>query len=210
MRISAAVGFCRGAGLDGLLGLAALTGSLLGTFAMLSGIALLRLAWGRRDVRGRAARLSGWALIVAGGLVFGSAWGGELGAAIATLVFSALAFAVVAIGVEVRKATARAERGLALEPESRPTNWPRAIAKSLLAIVLAGIAAVGIGIAFAVMMPINPTDRIVIGGILVPILWGGGMAWTLSDAKLVRATLLLVLISLLSYGMAFMPKVMAS
>ena len=35
-------------------------------------------------------------------------------------------------------------------------------------------------------------DRIVIGGILVPVLWGGGMAWTLSDAKLLRATLLLL------------------
>ena len=56
-------------------------------------------------------------------------------------------------------------------------------------------------------MPLAPQDRIVIGGLLVPILWGAGMAWTLSDARLVRATIVLLTISALGYGIAFLPKV---
>jgi hypothetical protein len=55
-------------------------------------------------------------------------------------------------------------------------------------------------------MPIAAHDRMVVGGILVPLLWGGGMAWTLSDAKLLRATLLLLAISAVCYAMAFLPK----
>jgi hypothetical protein len=55
-----------------------------------------------------------------------------------------------------------------------------------------------------------PTDRIVIGGLLVPMLWGAGMAWTLSDAKLVRATLLLAVISAAAYAAAFLPKMFSA
>ena len=97
-------------------------------------------------------------------------------------------------------------RDVALEPEERPTNWRRGAAKALLAIVLSGVASIGIGVAFALYMPMATHDRIVIGGILVPVLWGGGMAWTLSDAKLLRATLLLLAISAACYAMAFLPK----
>lgn len=196
--------------MDGVFENVPLAATTLGVLALATGIALLRRAWAQRRNGGRVQVLAGWALIVAGGVAFGYGWGGELGSALATLAFSAVAYAVVAASVKVRNAGPRAERELALEPENRPTNWPRGIAKSLLAIVLAGVAAVGLGVAFAVLMPISPTDRIVIGGILVPILWGAGMAWTLSDAKLVRATVLLVLVSALSYGAAFLPKVMAS
>jgi hypothetical protein len=57
-------------------------------------------------------------------------------------------------------------------------------------------------------MPMATHDRMVVGGLLVPILWGAGMAWTLSDAKLVRATLVLGSISVLGYGIAFLPKVL--
>ena len=55
-------------------------------------------------------------------------------------------------------------------------------------------------------MPIGAHDRIVVGGLLVPILWGAGMAWTLSDAKLLRATLVLGSVSAVGYGIAFLPK----
>jgi hypothetical protein len=52
-----------------------------------------------------------------------------------------------------------------------------------------------------------PADRAVIGGLIVPILWGGGMAWTLCDPRLVRATIILLSVSALGYGIAFLPKV---
>lgn len=134
---------------------------------------------------------------------------GEVAAAYGILAASLTAYAIVGISSEWKKGNGRLTMQLALEPEARPTNWTRGIAKSLLAIVLAGVAAIGIGVAFAVAMPMGPHDRIVIGALLVPILWGGGMAWTLADAKLMRATLILLAISALSYAIAFLPKVFA-
>ena len=177
---------------------------------ILAGLVVLRLRWLRWRNVGRIATLAGWLLITAGFTVFGLIWGAEVGIFFGLLGLSAAAYFVIALGVELRKPKARAARSLAEEPEERPTNWTRAIAKSFLAVVLAGVAAIGIGVAFAVAMPIGVQDRIMIGGILVPVLWGAGMAWTLSDAKVLRATLLLSLISVVAYSIAFLPKVLPS
>jgi hypothetical protein len=185
-----------------------LAGTVTSTLALVAGVVLLRLAWLRG--KARLATLGGWLLVGAAFYGFISIWGGEMGSAYALLALSGAAFLVIWYGLERRVARVRPGRDVALEPEDRPTNWRRATAKSFLAIVLAGVAAIGIGVAFAINMPLVPTDRIVIGGILVPILWGGGMAWTLSDAKLVRATLLLAVISAAAYAAAFLPKMLGS
>ena len=174
---------------------------------LLLGIVLLRLRW---RGAGRHSLYGGWLLVVAGIVALSQVLGAEIGIAAGLLIASAAAYLVITFGIELREQKLRGSRVLAPEPEDRPTNWPRAIAKSFLAIVVAGIAAIGIGVAFAVAMPLAPQDRIVIGGLLVPLLWGAGMAWTLSDAKLVRATLLLALISLTAYGVAFLPKLLTT
>ena len=175
---------------------------------LLTGAIVLRISWRERGGAKPILRFGGWSLIAAGFAVFCQTLGGEVGTAYALIALSIAALLVVAAGIEVRASKRRSARDVALEPEDRPTTWPRAIAKSLLAIVLSGIAAIGLGVAFAVAMPLEPTDRIVIGGLLVPALWGGGMAWTLCDAKLVRATILLIIISAVGYGIAFLPKVL--
>jgi hypothetical protein len=185
-----------------------LLGTLAATLLFLAGLVLLRWRWLQRS--SRWLTLVGWLLVGAGFCGYIHSWGGEAGTAYGLLALSAAAFLVVWYGLERRVARVRPGRDVALEPEDRPTNWPRAIAKSFLAIVLAGVAAVGIGVAFAIHMPLVPTDRIVIGGILVPVLWGAGMAWTLSDAKLVRATLLLAVISAAAYAAAFLPKMLSA
>jgi hypothetical protein len=182
--------------------------TLVGAALSAAGIALLRQVWLGRH-KAKLTLAFGWLLVLAGIVLFAMAWGAEVGTAYGLLAFSLAAYGIVAAGVELRSGTSRALREAALEPEERPTNWRRGIAKSLLAIVLAGVAAIGIGVAFAVSMPMPAHDRIVIGGVLVPVLWGGGMAWTLSDAKLLRATILLVAVSALSYGIAFLPKVLS-
>lgn len=183
--------------------------SIGGGVLLLAGILLLRRAWRERTASKVLLRWGGWLLIAAGFALFVHAWGGEVGTTHALLALSLTAFVVIAANIEIRSAKQRSLRDVALEPEERPTNWPRAIAKSLLAIVLAGIASIGLGVAFAVAMPLDATDRIVIGGLLVPILWGAGMAWTLCDAKLVRATILLLVVSAVGYGIAFLPKVLS-
>lgn len=177
---------------------------------LVAGVWLLRESWRLRPRAGSARILAGWTLIVLGFALFARLEGAEMGTTYALLALSLAGYAVVTASLELRNARTRDTRSLAAEPEERPTNWPRAIAKSLLAIVLAGIAAIGVGVAFAVAMPLGTPDRIVIGGVLVPVLWGAGMAWTLADAKLLRATIVLVAVSAISYGIAFLPKVFAS
>ena len=163
-----------------------------GPISILAGLFLLRLSW-LAQRRGRTLLLpAGWLCIVAGFALWMQVWGPEIGTAYSLIGLSIGAYALVFAGADVRSGTRMiVVREPALEPEVRPTNWPRGIAKSLLAIVLAGIAAIGLGVAFAVAMPMGPHDRIIIGGLLVPILWGAGMAWTLSDARLLRATMVL-------------------
>ena len=45
--------------------------------------------------------------------------------------------------------------------------------------------------------------RIAVGGLIVPILWAAGMAWTLVDTRILRASILLTGVAALSLGMAF-------
>jgi len=188
----------------------ALISVIAATVLLAMGVGVLAVSWRRPRQSKVHLALGGWFLIVAGFIVFGHALGAEVGITYGALALSCVAYAIVACGVELRNSRVRAVREAALEPEERTTNWRRGIAKSLLAIVLAGIASIGVGVAIAVAMPLAVYDRIMLGGILVPVLWGGGMAWTLSDAKLLRATIVLVAVSLVSYAIAFLPKVVAS
>ena len=110
-------------------------GSLIGALLLLSGIALLRSSWMRRN--GSSALMTGgWVLVAAGFATFAYAWGGEAGTVYALVVFSAVAYVVVAMGVELRPARATANRDIALEPEdgrrTGPALLPRACSPSCL------------------------------------------------------------------------------
>ncbi len=179
---------------------------LASVVAIAIGVSLLRFSWINRPQRSLLWPVAGWFAIVAGTFIYASATSAEIGVTYGLLILALVAYGAVAATSEFRGRKVRAPLSGALEPEDRPTNWPRAIAKSLLAIVLAGVAAIGVGVAFAVAMPLAIHDRVILGGILVPILWGGGMAWTLADSKLIRATILLLLISATGYAIAFAPK----
>lgn len=176
--------------------------------ALMLGISTLRSAWaqpGRAPIR----TLAGW-MLAFGGASAAFFISGEVGLFSAVAAFSVAAYVVVAAGAERRDARPTSDRELAAEPDERPTKWGRTIGKSLLAIGLAGVAAVGLGLAFAVAAPVGQVDRIVIGGLLVPMLWGAGMAWTLCDARLLRATALLLLVSACAYAVAFLPKLLGT
>jgi hypothetical protein len=184
-------------------------GPWIGGALVFAGTALLRHSW----TKGRGPKacwlIPAWLCVLAGFIALGRAWGGEIGTAYAFLAVSIAGYCLVAAGIQLRTASSRTPREAVLEPEERPTNWARGIAKSLLAIVVSGAASIGLGLTFALYMPMAAHDRIVIGGVLVPVLWGAGMAWTLSDAKLVRATVLLLVITAVCYGVAFLPKALS-
>lgn len=174
---------------------------------MAAGVVMLRKRWLARRQSGLLWLIAGWAAVLAAFAVLGQAWGAEMGTTYAIGTLALVAYAAIGITAERRNAKRREAREATVDPEERPTNWRRGVGKALLAIVLAGVAAIGVGVAFAVAMPLPPQDRAVIGGLLVPILWGGGMAWTLCDPRLVRATIILLSVSAAGYGIAFLPKV---
>lgn len=181
---------------------------LAGSGLLMLGLLALRMCWLRKPPAGPYLAAAGWGTIIAGLVVFVHAWNGVLGTALGLVALCTLAYVVVAGGVQVRTARRPAAPPRVLEPEERRTNWLRGTSKAFLAIVLAGFASIGLGIAFAVGMPLDTHDRILIGGLLVPLLWGAGMAWTLCDARLLRATAVLLCAAAFGYGVAFLPKVL--
>jgi hypothetical protein len=131
---------------------------------------------------------------------------GLRGPFVALALVSVGALALVATGAQIRPA--RAGRGgrdsLAPEPAERPTTgWQRTL-RWLLALPIGMIAAMAGGIAWATFVPGEPQTRLVTGGILVPVLWGGAMAWTLADDRILRATLVLVGFAIVGFGLSML------
>lgn len=180
----------------------------------LAAIALLAAGVGVLRARRRGAKsipaFVGWLAMCASVVLWSRAVGAELATVYALLGVSVVGYLAVLAMLERRSARARDFASLAAEPEERRINWTRTAAKSFLAFVLAGTAAFGMGVAFAIAMPFDVHDRILIGGLLVPLLWGAGMAWTLADAKTLRATVLLTAVAAASYAIAFLPRLLAT
>lgn len=183
--------------------------SIAAGLLLVAGVIMLRKRWLARRRSGLAYLIGGWLALVGSVPILSNAWGAELGTTYMLIALSLAAYLVIGLTLERRVSKQRAAREATVDPEERPSNWGCGTGKALLAIVLAGIASVGLGVAAAIHLPLPPQDRAVIGGLLVPILWGGGMAWTLCDPRLLRATVILLTISALGYGVAFLPKVLA-
>jgi hypothetical protein len=158
---------------------------------------LLRQAWQRRS-GALACMCAAWLILfivlAAAAVVMGSARGPFAAAMVATVA----AMAVIATGIKMRPAREAAER-LALEPSERPSRIWRGVLRALLAGPIGGIAAMGVAIAWTVWLPADPQTRIVTGGLLQPVLWGAGMAWTLSDDKILRATAVLLGVAIVTF-----------
>lgn len=181
----------------------ALIGLALTPLALVAAL-MLRQAW-RRNSLGRPWLISGaWALLGTILAASGFLLGGARGPAIVLALGSTVALALVATGVEFRNAKKKAPRELALEPSERRRIAWRGWLRGFLAGPLAGIAALGCGLAIAICAPGAMQSRMVIGGLMVPFLWAGGMAWTLSDDKILRATAVLTGVSVVTLGAAFL------
>ncbi|WP_246263360.1 hypothetical protein [Caulobacter soli] len=189
--------------MSGLLALDAWIGLGLALLT-LGGAVLLRRAWAGASPRRPWLILGGWGLLVLALVLSVFLLGVARGPAVVLALGSTLALALVASGVEFRNARKKAARELALEPSERRRIAWRGWLRGILAGPLAGIAALGCGLAVAICAPGAVQSRMVIGGLMVPFLWAGGMAWTLSDDKILRATAVLTGVAVVTLGAAFL------
>lgn len=165
---------------------------------------LLRGAWQDRTTSRPWRIAAGWAGIAAVIVVSGLTLGSGRGPFIAFALVSVAALAVVAAKVQLRQARARGDKSLASEPSDRVSKAWRGWLRGLLAGPLGMIAAMGVAICFSAFCPGAAQTRLVIAGLMVPVLWGAAMAWTLSDDKILRATAVLVGVSLVTFTAAIL------
>ena len=163
---------------------------------------ILRRAWRRRDGARPWLMLAGWGALAAAVLGAAPFLGPARGPFMASALVSFGALAVVAASLQKRTGRSRPPREVALEPSERASKAWRGWLRVLLAGPLGGIAAMGVGLAWTVWVPGPPQTRIVLGGLLVPILWAAGMAWTLADDKILRATAVLSSVTLVTFTAA--------
>ena len=175
---------------------------LIGTGA---GVWLLRKSWSRKGAQGRGLLWGGWLLIAVSFVRPVWSLGTARGAFIAIALFSTAALAVVASGYSIKIARTRAVReSLAPEPSDRATTKWRETLRWLLAGPIGMIAAMGVGIAWAALVPGEQQTRLVVGGLIVPVAWGACMAWTLADNRILRATAVLVGVAVVSFSAAIL------
>ena len=170
-----------------------------------AGTWLLRRAWQERDNK-LPWRLAGWAVIAATLIWPAVVLGAARGPFIAVMLVSAAAYGVIASGAQVRaaKAPRSARESLAPEPAERPTTRWRTTLRWLLAGPIGMIAAMAIGICYAVWAPGETQTRLLVGGIIVPLAWGVAMTWTLADSRILRASAVLVGTTAAGFGLAIL------
>lgn len=159
---------------------------------------LLRRAW-RRDPARPWLIVGAWLLIAAAVGAAAPVLGAARGPAVALTLLPLAALGLIAARVQIRDARSRPPREAALEPSERPSKAWRGWLRALLAGPLGGIAAMGVALAWTVWAPGPPQTRMVVGGLLVPFLWGGAMAWTLSDDRILRATAVLAGVTVVTF-----------
>lgn len=170
-----------------------------------AGASFLRRAWQLKAGKARWRR-AGLALL--GVTLLWPAWtlGEARGPFIAVTLLSVSALGVVASGYTRRSVRAQrtAREGLAPEPAERaPSVW-RTTLRWSLAGPIGMVAAMGLGISYAVWAPGEIQTRLLIGGLIVPLAWGGAMAWTLADSRILRAAAVLVGTSIIGFGAAML------
>lgn len=170
----------------------------------LVGALLLKRAWAAARPERPWLILGGWSLVAIAIAASAPLMGPARGPAALLAVASTAALVFVAGGAERRNAKKPSGRELAPEPSDRRRVAWRGWLRGFLAGPLAGIAALGCGLAVAICAPGQVQTRMVVGGLMVPFLWAGGMAWTLSDDRILRAFGVLAAVSIATLGAAFL------
>ncbi|PXA99923.1 hypothetical protein DMC47_00855 [Nostoc sp. 3335mG] len=176
---------------------------ILGSSA--AGAWMLRRAWSRK-ADNASWRWAGLCLLWLTILLAAWMLGKGRGTFTAVTLIGIAALGVVASGYTIRpaKADRAAREGLAPEPAERaPSAW-RTTLRWSLAGPIGMVAAMGLGISYAVWASGEAQTRLLIGGLIVPLAWGGAMAWTLADSRILRATAVLVGTAIVGFGAAML------
>ncbi|MGJ8562198.1 MAG: hypothetical protein ACSHXY_01490 [Alphaproteobacteria bacterium] len=178
--------------------------ALTGLGASLGGIAALKFAWVNAGRLRPYAILAGWALLALSLFLFAKALGGEIGVPVGSVIICVTALVFVLANMEVRQKKAPRVREAVIDPATRKKVWWRGLIRVLLAGPVSGAAAFGVGTALSTKLPMTPVNAVAVGGLMVPLIWGAGMAWTLSDDKILRALAVLLSVCAASYPIAFL------
>ena len=185
---------------------AALLGAMAAIFGgTIAGAWMLRRAWSLKADKA-PWRWAGLSLLSLS--VLWPAWllGEARGPFIALPLLSIASFCVIASGYTLRPARAGrpARDGLAPEPAERASSAWRTALRWSLAGPVGMVAAMALGISYAVWAPGEMQTRLLIGGLIVPVAWAGAMAWTLADSRILRATAVLVGTAIAGFGAAML------
>jgi len=166
---------------------------------------MLRRAWSLKA--GKAPwRWGGLGLLTIS--VLWPAWllGEARGPFIALTLLSIAAFGIILSGCTLRpvRTSRPAREGLAPEPAERATSVWRAVLRWSLAGPVGMVAAMALGISYSVWAPGEAQTRLLVGGLIVPVAWGGAMAWTLADSRILRATGVLAGTAVVGFGAAML------
>ena len=180
--------------------------TIAGLGAVLAGIGSLRLAWGQQAASRPWLIVIGWTLLGLAIFVLAFAIGGETGVPLGALLISTVGLGIVLANREIRprREVRQRDRDSMIDPSDRKSRWWRGVLRVLLAGPLSGAAAILVGVALAKQLPLEDVDAIAIGALAVPLLWAGGMAWTLSDDRILRALVVITCVSAVSFALAFL------
>lgn len=187
-------------------GIVALAAPVLKILPIIGGVWLLSR---KKPVKSAAHLIrvpAAWAMISVGITAFIIDYGIAVGLIYGLTTLTFVGYSFVAVSFELRPSGRRFEPRAA-EPDERPSTTRAAVAKLFLAVCAAGFAAIAFGIAFEAIAPLPEKDRIVIGGLLVPLLWAGGIAWMMADPKFMRAGSALAAIAAIGYVLTFLFQV---
>lgn len=177
--------------------------AFLALTACLSGMAFAYTAW-RRETRARlrmAGALACWLVSVA---LWARAFGAEVGIPLALETASLIAFGFILTRMERRESRAVRDRVVPPVPPARHARL-RGSLRVLIAGPLGLVGALGLGILFATQAPLAEQTRLILGGLIVPSLWCGAMAWTASDRRLLPQALTFTAAGAAGFGLALLP-----
>jgi hypothetical protein len=175
---------------------------VLGPALSLAGVVIAYRGW--RD-RSRAAMVLAALLWATSMAAWVRGFGAEIGIALALETAALIAFVFILTRIERR--TVREAKDRVAEPLlPAPGHRLRGVVRAATAGPIGLVAALGIGVAFALTAPLVEQTRLILAGLIVPSLWAGAIVWTLASTRPGVAALWLAAAGGAGFAIAFLPQ----